>query len=187
MQLFCRGRCKQKTEGKGLSGAEGTGSVEAGARRTVLCDSRRLRVFLSAAGCKSPRLRITASHSDSPTLKLKPGKCLISCSFSRLNVEKYGGVVLQSWIDRPLSSGGRVFVREEDRIRCRLVYPDRDLLMIPSLAPHLSGGTRSFRCRTTCSRSFLRTEMSWFEEVFSPNAGSIRKPYLAWICFWFPA
>ena len=49
MQLFCGGRCMQKTEREGLSGAEGTESLEAGSRRTVLCDSRRLRVFLSAA------------------------------------------------------------------------------------------------------------------------------------------
>ncbi len=97
-------------------------------------------VFSFQLPMQSPRrLRVTASHSDSPTLKLKPGKSLISCNFSRLNVEKYGGVVLQSWIDCPLSFAGRVFVREEDRIACRLVYPDRDLLLIPSLAPHISG------------------------------------------------
>ena len=93
-------------------------------------------------GKKPHRLRITASHSDSPTLKLKPGKALISGNFVRLNIEKYGGVVLPSWIDRPLSLAGRVFVREGDKIAMKLVYPDRDLLIIPSLAPHVSAGDK---------------------------------------------
>ena len=88
---------------------------------------------------KPRRLRVTASHCDSPTLKLKPGKGIVNSGFVRLNVEKYGGVVLQSWIDRPLSLAGRVFVRQDDHIACKLVYPDRDLLLIPSLAPHISG------------------------------------------------
>ena len=97
-------------------------------------------VFSFQLPMHSPRrLRVTASHSDSPTLKLKPGKSLVSCNFARLNVEKYGGVVLQSWIDRPLSFAGRVFLRKGDHIECSLIYPDRDLLLIPSLAPHISG------------------------------------------------
>lgn len=100
-------------------------------------------VFSFRLPAKKPRrLRITASHSDSPTLKLKPGKAMLSGSFVRLNIEKYGGVVLPSWIDRPLSLAGRVFVREGARIAMKLVYPDRDLLMIPSLAPHISTGER---------------------------------------------
>ncbi len=87
-------------------------------------------------------LRLTASHSDSPCFKIKPGRGVVADGLTRLNVERYGGAILQSWFDRPLSIAGRVLLREESRMVSRLLYPDRDLLMIPSLAPHLSNGER---------------------------------------------
>lgn len=91
---------------------------------------------------KPVRLRLTASHSDSPCFKIKPGRGMVADGLTRLNVERYGGSILQTWFDRPLSIAGRVLVRENDRIVSRLIYPDRDLLMIPSLAPHLSSGDK---------------------------------------------
>lgn len=88
---------------------------------------REIRGFMMAAG-----------HSDSPTLKLRrqaelpsAGGCL------RLSVEPYGGMVMRSWLDRPLSVAGRVLVREEQSIVTRLVNVDRDLLVIPSVAIHM--------------------------------------------------
>ncbi len=81
---------------------------------------------------------IIASHSDSPSFKLKPDPALWSDGLLRLNVEGYGGMIRQSWFDRPLSIAGRVLVEERDKLRQKLVYFDRDLLMIPSLAIHLS-------------------------------------------------
>ena len=88
------------------------------------------------------RFRLMASHSDSPGFKLKPGAPLISEGLTRLNTEKYGGAIVSTWFDRPLSVAGRVLIREEGAIRVRLVYPDRDLAVIPSLAPHLSSGEK---------------------------------------------
>ena len=81
---------------------------------------------------------IIASHSDSPSFKLKPTPALWSDGMLRLNVEAYGGMIRQSWFDRPLSVAGRVLVDEGGALRQRLVYIDRDLLLIPSLAIHLS-------------------------------------------------
>ncbi len=81
---------------------------------------------------------IIASHSDSPSFKLKPDPALWSDGLLRLNVEGYGGMIRQSWFDRPLSIAGRVLVEEKDKLCQKLVYFDRDLLMIPSLAIHLS-------------------------------------------------
>lgn len=88
------------------------------------------------------RLRLTASHGDSPGFKIKPGKGITADGLTRLNVERYGGAILQSWFDRPLSIAGRVLLREDNQIVSHLIYPDRDLLMIPSLAPHLSSGEK---------------------------------------------
>ena len=86
------------------------------------------------------RFRFMAAHSDSPGFKLKPGKALGTDGLTRLNVEKYGGAIVSSWLDRPLSIAGRVLLREGARIRAELLYPDRDLALIPSRAIHLSGG-----------------------------------------------
>lgn len=84
------------------------------------------------------RLRLTAAHSDSPTFKLKPGPALTDGGLTRLNVEQYGGAIRQSWLDRPLSIAGRVLVEEAGTLRQVLVAPDRDLLLIPSLAIHFT-------------------------------------------------
>ena len=81
--------------------------------------------------------QITASHSDSPALKLKehpeieaPGNYL------KLNVEKYGGMLMAPWLDRPLSIAGRVIVREGNAFSVRLFDAQRDVALIPSLAIH---------------------------------------------------
>ena len=81
---------------------------------------------------------LAAGHSDSPTFKVReaaevpsPGAC------TRLSVEPYGGMIMRSWLDRPLSVAGRVMVAEDGRIVSRLVKVDRDLLVIPSVAIHM--------------------------------------------------
>lgn len=79
--------------------------------------------------------RIVASHSDSPTWKIKTD-IVENDGCRRLSVEGYGGMIMSTWLDRPLTVGGRVIVKTEDGIESRLVYIDRDLLVIPSLAIH---------------------------------------------------
>lgn len=83
--------------------------------------------------------QIVASHSDSPTFKLKPIFEEEVCGkFLRLNTEKYGGLVLSTWLDRPLSIAGRVLVKNGGRIETRLVDLDRDSVMIPNLPIHVN-------------------------------------------------
>lgn len=111
------------------------------------------------SGSEGGGFRICASHSDSPTYKIKnvpelegPGEYL------RLNVEAYGGVIDSTWLDRPLSVAGRVLVREKSGsavtdggggqcgcgsvagsvIRSRLLDIDRDILLIPNVAIHMN-------------------------------------------------
>lgn len=79
--------------------------------------------------------RIVASHSDSPTWKIKTD-IVENDGCRRLSVEGYGGMIMSTWLDRPLTVAGRVMVKTEDGIESRLVCIDRDLLVIPSLAIH---------------------------------------------------
>ena len=80
--------------------------------------------------------RIAASHSDSPCWKIKNEK-VENDGCVRLSVEGYGGMIMSTWLDRPLTVAGRVMVKTEDGIESRLVNIDEDLLVIPSLAIHM--------------------------------------------------
>ncbi len=83
--------------------------------------------------------RIIASHSDSPTFKIKENpEMTVDEKYVKLNVERYGGMLCAPWFDRPLSVAGRVVVRENGRFITRLVNVDRDFVMIPNLAIHMN-------------------------------------------------
>ena len=61
--------------------------------------------------------RIAASHSDSPSFKIKENPEMEAENhYVKLNVEKYGGMLIAPWFDRPLSVAGRLIVRENGRI-----------------------------------------------------------------------
>ena len=81
---------------------------------------------------------LTASHSDSPSFKIKENPERTAAGhYLQLSTEKYGGMLMAPWFDRPLSVAGHVLVDTEDGIETRLVNIDRDLLVIPSLAIHI--------------------------------------------------
>lgn len=80
---------------------------------------------------------ITASHTDSPTFKLKSAFEAEACGkYVKLNVEGYGGMILSSWLDRPLSIAGRLIVKDGSKITTKNVNIDRDLVLIPNVAIH---------------------------------------------------
>ena len=90
---------------------------------------------------------MVASHSDSPTFKIKEkAEKESEKQYVVLNTEKYGGMILSTWMDRPLSVAGRVAVLNKDAaqspnaygIETRLVNIDKDLCVIPNLAIHMN-------------------------------------------------
>ena len=85
------------------------------------------------------KFHIMASHSDSPSLKIKENPEIeVENAYIKLNVERYGGMILSPWFDRPLSVAGRLIVRQDGKIREKMVTVDRDLLVIPNLAIHMN-------------------------------------------------
>lgn len=83
--------------------------------------------------------QLVASHSDSPTFKVKsvaelegPG------DYIKLNVEVYGGPIDWTWLDKPLTLAGRVLVEENNEIVSKLLYIDKDILIIPDVAIHMN-------------------------------------------------
>ena len=82
---------------------------------------------------------ICASHSDCPSFRVKTTPETVG-AYTRLEVEKYGGMIYYSWLDRPLSVAGRVVVKTAEGLESKLVNLDSDLATIPSLAIHLNRG-----------------------------------------------
>lgn len=92
---------------------------------------------IAFSGAEKDGFMICASHSDSPAFRVK-SVSRTSGDYSRVGVEKYGGMIHYTWLDRPLSVAGRVFVRTPLGISERLVNIDRAALVIPSVAIHLN-------------------------------------------------
>ena len=82
---------------------------------------------------------MVASHSDSPSFKVKEGpEMIVEKQYVKLNTEKYGGMILSTWLDRALSVAGRVVVKEGETLQTKLINIDRDLLVIPNVAIHMN-------------------------------------------------
>lgn len=85
-------------------------------------------------------IHIAAAHTDAPCLRVKPKAELLSGEYKRLDIEVYGGAILNTWFDRPLSLAGRVALRSESVYVPRLEMVDfkRPLLTVPNLAIHMN-------------------------------------------------
>ena len=82
--------------------------------------------------------QVAASHTDSPTFKVKAeGELAGPVDTLRLNVEVYGGAVDYTWFDRPLGLAGRVMVRDGARMESRLYESAGEVAIIPSMPPHI--------------------------------------------------
>lgn len=107
-------------------------SLENGGKYYLVRNGSSLIAFRNMGG----GFMICASHSDSPSFKAK--SITDDGVYARLSTERYGGMIMYSWLDRPLSLAGRAVLRTEGGVRERLVDLDADLLTIPSLAIHMN-------------------------------------------------
>ena len=81
---------------------------------------------------------ISATHTDSPTFKIKPNPVIRFNNLLSLNVEPYGGMIDSSWMDRPLSLAGRILYRRNGVLKIKLINIDKDLLQIPNVCIHMN-------------------------------------------------
>ena len=113
-------------------------NLEKGGKYVVMRNHSALIAF-SVPEKDTMRFHIMASHSDSPSFKIKENpEIRVENTYTKLNVEGYGGMLMAPWFDRPLSVAGRVILRNDGKLEERLVNVDRDLVMIPSLAIHMN-------------------------------------------------
>lgn len=84
--------------------------------------------------------KIVASHTDAPGIKIKPSPEMKEANYLKLNCEIYGGPILNTWLDRPLSLAGRVIFKTDDPMDPseELVNIRRPIMLIPNLAIHMN-------------------------------------------------
>lgn len=85
--------------------------------------------------------KIIGAHTDSPTFRIKPScEMVVESTYVRLNTEVYGGPILSTWFDRPLSVAGRVVLKGENILypKTKLVNIKRPILIIPNVAIHMN-------------------------------------------------
>ena len=116
-------------------------TLEAGAGYYITKNNSALFAFRVGTGCVKEGFKLICAHTDSPGFRIKPAPEMYSeGGMVRLNTEVYGGPILYTWFDRPLSIAGRVILRGESPLRpeIRLLHVKRPLLLIPHLAIHFN-------------------------------------------------
>lgn len=115
---------------------EDTWQIEKGGKYVVTRNGSALMAFtVPEEGAEA--FHITASHCDSPTFKIKEDPEIADGPYVKLNVEGYGGMIMSTWLDRPLSVAGRLLVTENGHLAEKLVAIDGTMLVIPSVAIHM--------------------------------------------------
>ena len=115
---------------------EDTWQIEKGGKYVVTRNGSALMAFtVPQEGAEA--FHITASHCDSPTFKIKEDPEIADGPYVKLNVEGYGGMIMSTWLDRPLSVAGRLLVTENGHLAEKLVAIDGTMLIIPSVAIHM--------------------------------------------------
>ncbi|MCD7737545.1 MAG: M18 family aminopeptidase [Lachnospiraceae bacterium] len=128
---------------------------------------------------------LAASHSDSPAFKIKANPEMTQGNlYTKLNVERYGGMILSTWFDRPLSVAGKVYMEENGAIQKKLVNFDRDLLVIPSLAIHMNreanNGVKFSVQKDLCPLLSTTADGEAFMKLLEQEAGADRSQILGY-------
>ena len=118
------------------------GAVKAGDRLFVTKNDSSIYAFrIGSQPLAEAGFHMICAHSDSPTFRIKPNaEMLCEGGLVKLNTEVYGGPIMSTWFDRPLTLAGRVIVRSQDVMRpdTMLLHIKRPLLQISNLAIHFN-------------------------------------------------
>lgn len=112
--------------------------VEINKKYFVIRNDSSIIAFKTPASLENYHFQIEASHTDSPTFKLKQNPIVSNNGCTSLNVEPYGGMIMSTWFDKPLSIAGRVVVKDKNTVKTELLDIDKNLLVIPNVAIHMN-------------------------------------------------
>jgi aspartyl aminopeptidase len=125
-----------------LDPREAIGEVKAGDKLFVTKNDSSVYAFhIGRKSLADAGFRMICAHCDSPTFRIKPN-AEMTCEggIVKLNTEVYGGPIMSTWFDRPLTIAGRVIVRSDDELNPKtlLLHVRRPLLQISNLAIHFN-------------------------------------------------
>ena len=124
-----------------LDAAKPVSGIKAGDKFYVTKNDSSIYAFhIGQETLQDAGFHIICAHSDSPTFRIKPNAEMLRGGMLSLNTEVYGGPIMSTWFDRPLSLAGRVIVKSDDIMHpeTRLLHIKRPLLLIPNLAIHFN-------------------------------------------------
>ena len=104
-------------------------------------DSAVIAFEIGTGEIEEDGFRLIGAHTDSPGFRIKPNpEMLVEGNYLKLNTEVYGGPILSTWFDRPLSIAGRVTLKGENVFKpeVKLVDVNKPILIIPNLAIHMN-------------------------------------------------
>ena len=125
-----------------LDPSEPIGNVKAGDKLYVTKNDSSIYAFnIGRQPMAEAGFRMICAHCDSPTFRIKPNaEMLCEGGIVKLNTEVYGGPIMSTWFDRPLTIAGRVIVRGNNALNPQtlLLHVKRPLLQISNLAIHFN-------------------------------------------------
>ena len=104
-------------------------------------DSAVIAFEIGTGEIEKDGFRLIGAHTDSPGFRIKPDpEMLVEGHYLKLNTEVYGGPILSTWFDRPLSIAGRVTLKGENPFKpnVKLIDVNKPILIIPNLAIHMN-------------------------------------------------
>jgi aspartyl aminopeptidase len=115
-------------------------SLQEGQGYFVLKEGSIIALYLPVGIRAGGGFRLWGAHTDSPGLKIKPFPQIKNKNYSLITTEVYGGVILNTWLDRPLGIAGQVYIINptNKKIEARLVFLEEALAIIPNAAIHLN-------------------------------------------------
>lgn len=156
--------------------------IEKGGKYVVTRNGSALMAFtVPEEGARS--FHIIASHCDSPTFKIKENPEMKKGPYVTLNVEGYGGMIMSTWLDRPLSVAGRLITKENGHLAEKLVAVDGTMLVIPSVAIHMDRNVnhkKDWNIQTDLAPLYgMAGGKSSFMDVVAASAGVRKEDILA--------
>ncbi len=116
--------------------------LKKGGKHYVMKNDSALIAFEVGSGdIEKDGFRLIGAHTDSPGFRIKPNpEMKVEGHYIKLNTEVYGGAILSTWFDRPLSIAGRVILKGEDPFnpKTKLIDINKPVLIIPNLAIHMN-------------------------------------------------
>lgn len=110
--------------------------LEPGGMYYVRRNQSSIIAFVMPEG-KPQYYHLTASHSDSPSFRIKKER-VDGKFYAQAEVEGYGGMIMSSWMDRPLGVAGRIVIHKKEGVETKLLAPNKDVFVIPNLSIHFN-------------------------------------------------